>query len=78
MSNVHEQPDEQPTTEELEEPSTEKEPEEEPKVEQPHDQEPDHRAVGIGIVDGPQTEAAASDPMPESSKDLPAEETADQ
>lgn len=58
MSNIHEQPDEEPTTEELEEPSTEKEPGEEPKVEHPDQPEPDHNAVGIGVVGGPQNDTA--------------------
>lgn len=58
MSNIHEQPDEEPTTEELEEPSTEKEPGEEPKVEHPEQPEPDHEAVGIGVVGGPQSATA--------------------
>ncbi|PKI93047.1 hypothetical protein CW368_01775 [Actinomycetales bacterium SN12] len=61
MSNIHEQPDEEPTTEELEEPSTEKEPGEEPKVEQPDDPEPDHDAVGIGVIGGPQSDTADQD-----------------
>ncbi|WP_227468031.1 hypothetical protein [Microbacterium sp. YJN-G] len=46
---------EQPTTEQLQEPSTEKEPGEEPKAEKPHDPEPSHQAVGIGVVGGPQS-----------------------
>ena len=58
MSNIHEQPDEEPSTEELDEPSTEKEPGEEPKVERPDDPEPDHEAVGIGVIGGPQTDTA--------------------
>lgn len=58
MSNIHEEPDEMPTTEELEEPSTEKEPGEEPRVEHPDEPEPDHEAVGIGVVGGPQSETA--------------------
>ncbi|WP_313356244.1 hypothetical protein [Microbacterium sp.] len=58
MSNIHEQPDEEPTTEELDEPSTEKEPGEEPKVEHPDDPEPDHEAVGIGVIGGPQSDTA--------------------
>ncbi|WP_309128440.1 hypothetical protein [Microbacterium sp.] len=52
-----EQPtDEQPGVSELEEPSTEKEPGEEPTAARPHDPEPDHQAVGIGVVGGPQTD----------------------
>jgi hypothetical protein len=45
--------DEEPTTGELEEPSTEKEPEE-PKAPRPHDPEPDHAAVGIGVEGDPE------------------------
>jgi len=64
MSNIHEQPDEEPTTEELEEPSTEKEPGEEPKVAHPDQPEPDHEAVGIGVIGGPQSDTAdAHDPQ---------------
>lgn len=52
-----EEPSEEvPADEELEEPSTEKEPGEEPEAERPHDPEPDHQAVGIGVVGGPQTD----------------------
>lgn len=47
----HDRDDETPTAGELEEPSTEKEPEEEPKAPEPHDPEPSHEAVGIGVVD---------------------------
>lgn len=36
------------------EPSTEKDPGEEPKAARPHDPSPDHEAVGIGVVGGPQ------------------------
>lgn len=61
MSNIHEQPDEEPTTEELDEPSTEKEPGEEPKVEHPDDPEPDHEAVGIGVIGGPQSDTVDPD-----------------
>lgn len=46
---------EEPSTEDLEEPSTEKEPGEEPKAAEPHDPEPSHHAVGIGVVGGPQS-----------------------
>jgi len=49
-------PDEVPSTEELEEPSTEKSPGEEPKAPKRDDPEPDHQAVGIGVIDGPQTD----------------------
>lgn len=44
-----------PSTEQLQEPSTEKEPGEEPKAEKPHDPEPSHHAVGIGVIGGPQS-----------------------
>lgn len=44
-------PDEVPSTEELEEPSTEKDPGQEPKAPKRDEPEPDHEAVGIGIVD---------------------------
>lgn len=40
-----------PSDDELEEPSTEKEPSEEPKAPHRDDPEPDHRAVGIGVID---------------------------
>ncbi|WP_157560166.1 hypothetical protein [Microbacterium sp. H83] len=49
-------PSEVPSTEELEEPSTEKEPSEEPKAPARNDPEPDHEAVGIGVIDGPETD----------------------
>ncbi|MEJ1088681.1 hypothetical protein WDU99_10165 [Microbacterium sp. Mu-80] len=45
---------------EVEEPSTEKEPGEEPKAPKEHDPQPDHQAVGIGVVDGAQSDAAGS------------------
>lgn len=45
-----------PSTEELEEPSTEKEPAEEPKAPPRDEPEPDHRAVGIGVIDTPESE----------------------
>lgn len=45
-----------PGDEDLEEPSTEKEPEEEPKAPAPDDTEPDHRAVGIGVIDAPESD----------------------
>ena len=50
--------DETPDTETLEEPSTEKAPGEEPKggKTQP---EPDHEAVGIGVIGGPQVDEEA-------------------
>jgi hypothetical protein len=49
---MSEERDETPDTAELEEPSTEKSPGEEPKAPKPHDPEPDHEAVGIGVVGG--------------------------
>lgn len=42
-----------PGDEALEEPSTENEPGEEPRAKKPDDAEPDHEAVGIGVIDGP-------------------------
>lgn len=36
----------------LEEPSTEKEPGEEPRAPEPQQDEPNHHAVGIGVIDG--------------------------
>jgi hypothetical protein len=39
---------------ELEQPSTEEDPGEEPQAPAPHDPEPDHEAVGIGIPGQPQ------------------------
>lgn len=54
------QTEREPTTEELEEPSTEKEPGDEPKAPDA-DPEPSHRAVGIGVVGGPQTIAGEDD-----------------
>jgi hypothetical protein len=48
--------DEMPSNEELEEPSTEKDPGEEPKVAHPSDPEPDHHAVGIGVIDSEPSE----------------------
>ncbi|MDN3445736.1 hypothetical protein [Microbacterium sp. APC 3901] len=49
-------PSEVPSNDELEEPSTEKEPFEEPKAPTRNDPEPDHEAVGIGVIDGPETD----------------------
>ncbi len=49
-------PSEVPSNDELEEPSTEKEPSEEPKAPSRNDPEPDHEAVGIGVIDGPETD----------------------
>lgn len=44
-----------PDEEVLEEPSTENEPGEEPRATKPDDAEPDHEAIGIGVIDGPPT-----------------------
>ncbi|MER7447321.1 hypothetical protein [Microbacterium sp. NPDC097977] len=49
-------PAEVPDDAELEEPSTEKDPGEEPKAPTRNDPEPDHEAVGIGVIDGPETD----------------------
>ncbi|ALX66341.1 hypothetical protein AB663_001441 [Microbacterium sp. XT11] len=46
-----------PSTEQLEEPSTEKEPSEEPKAPPRDEAEPDHHAVGIGVIDAPDPDA---------------------
>ena len=43
--------DELPSTQDLEEPSTEKTPGQEPKSPKRDDPEPDHEAVGIGVID---------------------------
>ena len=52
MTDTTPDPREEPTTEQLEEPSTEKDPGEEPKApEKRSDPEPDHEAVGIGVID---------------------------
>ncbi|WP_336645628.1 hypothetical protein [Microbacterium sp. USHLN186] len=56
QQNTHARGDEEPTTEELQEPSTEKDPGQEPKAEHPDQPEPDHSAVGIGVIGGPQTD----------------------
>ncbi len=56
QGHEHDNPEEEPTTEELEEPSTAKEPGEEPKAPEPDEPEPSHNAVGIGIIGRPQTE----------------------
>jgi hypothetical protein len=53
--DARERDDEEPTTEELEEPSTEKEPGDQPEAGAEHDPEPSHEAVGIGVIDQPQT-----------------------
>lgn len=49
----------EPSTEELQEPSTEKDVDEEPRAPRPHDPEPDHQAVGIGVIGGPETDAGS-------------------
>lgn len=56
MSDHDREKDDEPTTEELQEPSTEKDPGEEPEADTPHDPEPSHEAIGIGVVDGPDPE----------------------
>ncbi|MFD5225601.1 hypothetical protein ACFWHT_08280 [Microbacterium sp. NPDC058342] len=55
QTSEHPDPEQVPSDEQLEEPSTEKEPDEEPKAPTPHDPEPSHQAVGIGVVGGPQS-----------------------
>ncbi|MFD8769570.1 hypothetical protein [Microbacterium oxydans] len=50
-------PSEVPSTEELEEPSTEKAPGEEPKAPKRDEPEPDHEAVGIGVIDTEEPQA---------------------
>jgi hypothetical protein len=59
-----ESPDETPANADLEEPSTEKAPEEEPKAARPHEPEPSHEAVGIGVIGRPLV-----DPEPEPDPD---------
>lgn len=49
-------PEQEPTTEELQEPSTEKDPGEEPKAPEKKESEPSHEAVGIGVIGRPQTD----------------------
>lgn len=46
-----------PSTEQLQEPSTEKAPGEEPKAPQRDEAEPDHEAVGIGVIDTEEPQA---------------------
>ena len=48
-----------PSNAALEEPSAEKEVEQEPQAARPHDPEPDHQAVGIGVIGGPQSDTEA-------------------
>jgi hypothetical protein len=50
-------PSDVPSTEELEEPSTEKDPGEEPQAPKREEPEPDHEAVGIGVVDTEEPQA---------------------
>ncbi|MDT0157324.1 hypothetical protein Q9R19_06785 [Microbacterium sp. ARD32] len=57
----HADGEQEPDTEDLQEPSTEKDVDEEPRAEKPHDPEPDHQAVGIGVVGGPQTDTDDTD-----------------
>lgn len=45
----HPEPDEAPDTDELQEPSTEKEPDELPTA-PADDEEPDHEAIGVGVI----------------------------
>ncbi|WP_258567075.1 hypothetical protein [Microbacterium sp. Se5.02b] len=46
-----------PDTADLEEPSTEKAPGEEPKAPKRDEPEPDHEAVGIGVIDTEEPQA---------------------
>ena len=50
-------PEEVPSTEQLQEPSTEKDPGEEPVAPKRDEPEPDHEAVGIGVVDTEEPQA---------------------
>ena len=52
-------PDEVPSDEELEEPSIAKDPGEQPKAPSKDDPKPDHEAVGIGVIGGPQVDPDA-------------------
>jgi hypothetical protein len=63
MTDTTQQPDDeqQPSLDQLTEPSTEKEPDEVPLAPTPHDPDPDHRAVGIGVIGGPQTDTEDTD-----------------
>ncbi|MFE1646156.1 hypothetical protein [Microbacterium sp. P01] len=49
-----EQDERMPDDDDLVAPSTEADPGEEPKAKKPDDPKPDHEAVGIGVVGGPQ------------------------
>ncbi|WP_251050669.1 MULTISPECIES: hypothetical protein [unclassified Microbacterium] len=53
-------PNEVPSNEELEEPSTEKDPGDEPKAPSRQEGEPDHEAVGIGVIGQPQIDEDAT------------------
>ena len=59
---AHEDSQAAPDVEDLEEPSTEKKPGEEPKAEKRSEPEPDHRAVGIGVIGGPLNDADTTPP----------------
>ncbi|GAA4174690.1 hypothetical protein [Gryllotalpicola koreensis] len=50
------QPDDMPDTDQLQKPSTEKDPGEEPKDAHVEPDEVDHEAVGIGVIDTPDSE----------------------
>lgn len=56
--------DKMPDDEELQEPSTEKEVGEEPKDADADEEEPDHRAVGVGVTDAASDEDQVSPPHP--------------
>jgi hypothetical protein len=51
--------DDMPSDEELQEPSIAKEPGEEPQADKPLDPEPDHEAVGIGVIGSENPDDAA-------------------
>lgn len=57
--NAEQESDGMPSNAALEEPSAEKEVEQEPQAARPHDPEPDHQAVGIGVIGGPQSDTEA-------------------
>lgn len=57
----HSKPEPEPADAELEEPSTEKEPAEAPKAPAPDEPEADHRAIGIGVIDGAEFQTPGSD-----------------
>ena len=66
---------EAPAAEDLQEPSTEKEPDAEPKAQRADDPEPDHEAVGIGVIGGPlidpEQSAQGDDPSTEDAQGTP-------